>query len=178
MPRSAILDQRRLAEAVPARTVETLHDFLDDVHGRIARRAYELFEAQGALGGRELEDWLTAERELFWQPSVDVTEKDGMLTIEMALPGMKPDDVDVQLTEHQVLVCGERSGASADGEKEPREEAPHAQLCHCIEVSATLQPAAARARLHDGVLKIEVPLAKEQAPTVVPVEEGETRRTA
>lgn len=31
---------------------------------RIARRAYELYVQRGATGGRELDDWLTAEREL------------------------------------------------------------------------------------------------------------------
>ena len=30
----------------------------------IARRAYELYEARGATHGHDLDDWLTAEREL------------------------------------------------------------------------------------------------------------------
>ena len=33
-------------------------------HALIARRAYELFLQRGAEHGRDLEDWLTAEREL------------------------------------------------------------------------------------------------------------------
>lgn len=31
---------------------------------RIASRAYELFVARGGVDGQDLEDWLTAEREL------------------------------------------------------------------------------------------------------------------
>lgn len=31
---------------------------------QIARRAYEIFEARGRTSGREVEDWLQAEREL------------------------------------------------------------------------------------------------------------------
>jgi Protein of unknown function (DUF2934) len=31
---------------------------------QIARRAYEIFEARGGQHGRDLEDWLQAEREL------------------------------------------------------------------------------------------------------------------
>ncbi len=33
-------------------------------HDEIARRSYELFLARGGQAGHEVEDWLTAEREL------------------------------------------------------------------------------------------------------------------
>ena len=39
----------------------------DDRHSRIeriAKRAYEIYEARGGTGGRELDDWLQAEREI------------------------------------------------------------------------------------------------------------------
>ena len=42
-------------EAVPATPVS---------HTAIALRAYELFEARGCADGQDLDDWLTAEREL------------------------------------------------------------------------------------------------------------------
>lgn len=31
---------------------------------RIARRAHEIYQARGGTGGRELDDWLQAEREI------------------------------------------------------------------------------------------------------------------
>lgn len=37
---------------------------------RVAMRAYELYLARGGGGGRELDDWLTAERELS-SPNLD-----------------------------------------------------------------------------------------------------------
>jgi outer membrane protein TolC len=36
----------------------------DWAHERIARRAYELYEQRGRQEGRDLEDWLNAERQL------------------------------------------------------------------------------------------------------------------
>jgi Protein of unknown function (DUF2934) len=33
-------------------------------HGHIAQRAYELYEQRGRQDGRDLEDWVKAEREL------------------------------------------------------------------------------------------------------------------
>ena len=35
-----------------------------EAHDRIARRAYELFEARGRQDGYDVDDWLAAEREL------------------------------------------------------------------------------------------------------------------
>ena len=35
---------------------------MEQVKERIARKAYELFEQRGGAGGREVEDWLEAER--------------------------------------------------------------------------------------------------------------------
>jgi hypothetical protein len=36
----------------------------NDLHVRIANRAYELYAARGAREGRALDDWLEAEREI------------------------------------------------------------------------------------------------------------------
>lgn len=36
----------------------------DDVHERVQRRAYELWESEGRPAGREHEHWLQAEREI------------------------------------------------------------------------------------------------------------------
>jgi hypothetical protein len=35
-----------------------------DLHGRIERRAYDLYERRGCVSGHELEDWLEAERQV------------------------------------------------------------------------------------------------------------------
>lgn len=39
-------------------------DTQDDDRGAVARRAYELYAARGYEHGRDLDDWLTAEREV------------------------------------------------------------------------------------------------------------------
>jgi Protein of unknown function (DUF2934) len=42
----------------------SLHDSLDDLHEKIAERAYVKAEARGFECGHEMEDWLEAEQEL------------------------------------------------------------------------------------------------------------------
>ena len=50
------MPSRRRADAEPPRR--------DPITEAIARRAYELFLARGAQHGRDMDDWLQAEREL------------------------------------------------------------------------------------------------------------------
>jgi hypothetical protein len=40
----------------------------DDLHERVRRRAYELWESEGCPAGREYDHWLQAERELTVPP--------------------------------------------------------------------------------------------------------------
>ncbi len=56
---------RRRTDAQPPRR--------DPITEAIARRAYELFLARGAQHGRELDDWLQAERELLDAARVTAT---------------------------------------------------------------------------------------------------------
>ena len=41
--------------------------FCDDLQGRIAARAYELYEGRGRRDGNALEDWVQAEHEILSQ---------------------------------------------------------------------------------------------------------------
>jgi hypothetical protein len=53
---------------------ESVFDELQDMLDRIARRAYDIFTNNGRTVGRELDDWLEAENELVWEPSIRVAK--------------------------------------------------------------------------------------------------------
>ena len=55
---------------------ESIVDQLEQLHQRIARRAYELFRGRDGWGD-SFGDWLSAERELVWKPAVELREQDG-----------------------------------------------------------------------------------------------------
>ena len=62
-PHPAVVNQ--LGTAVPSsKTVHQLGSSFDDLHGRITKRAYELYVQGGCREGRAVEDWLDAEREI------------------------------------------------------------------------------------------------------------------
>src|SRR5438067_9062012 len=43
-----------------------------------------------------------------WYPAVDVTERNGQLQVHAELPGLKPEDVKVEVTDDSLVIQGER----------------------------------------------------------------------
>ena len=66
-PRKKNQDDDTMAPSAPQNVGDTTAAVTD--RERIAMRAYELYVARGGGDGREMDDWLTAEREL--NPSSD-----------------------------------------------------------------------------------------------------------
>lgn len=170
MSRSKILNEARLACAVPTHGVEDLDAELRAVRDEIERRAFELFETRGAAGMLALDDWLCAERELFWEPQATVVERDDAYEIEIAMPGTKPTEVEVQVTGHGVLVKSAVClNPRSDGEKLYVDELPQGRAFRLFELSGRLDREKASAELRDGLLKVTVPRHPEESARVVPV---------
>jgi HSP20 family protein len=63
------------------------------------------------LGGEEV-----GERRTLWMPSVESYTKDGQLVFKAELPGVDPKDLDVSISERELVIKGERR--SEKGSKE------------------------------------------------------------
>jgi len=66
-----------------------------------------------------------SEVEADWTPAVENYTKDGKLVFKAELPGVKPEDVDVHISDRELVIKGERKD-----EKESKEED-----CLCSEIS-------------------------------------------
>src|SRR5687767_6897804 len=94
--------------AVQKKEKESVWDELQKVEDRIMRRAYDIFRSSGSLFGRDLDNWLTAERELIRKPAIEVTEKDNQFEIRADVAGFDPKDLSVEVTPDDLLVKGEK----------------------------------------------------------------------
>ena len=61
-----------MPDSVPIRKSSSILDQMKDMQDRIMRRAYEIFEQNGNMLGRDLENWTQAERELVWRPPFEL----------------------------------------------------------------------------------------------------------
>lgn len=85
-----------------------LTDCLLHAYDSVARRAYERYVERGAIPGQELEDWLTAERELLPNLRADFEESDGFIHGLASVPGFKSSEIAVGVEPNWVVILAQR----------------------------------------------------------------------
>ena len=140
---------------------------------RIQSEINRLFELLGRLREGELPAGGTGE----WTPAADVAESPTELLVEVELPGVAPDELELSTEGGQLVVRGMRAPSSARLE-------PGAALLHderglgrferAIPLSVAVNPHKAVARLEQGVLSIRLPRVPNRrgTPVRIPVEVG------
>lgn len=155
---------------IALRKTDSIFDELDRLQRQISQRAYDLFRDRGTLWGDALADWLNAERELVWKPSVEVRQKDGQLEILAALPGVEAKDVDVRVTPDDVLIK-----AAINHEHTAKDGTVHECELACgeafrsIHLPARIDPASVKVEYRNGMLRLTAAVAKEAAPQKVDI---------
>jgi HSP20 family protein len=110
-----------------------------------------------------------------FSPSVDVYYVDDppRAVVKAELAGVDIDDVALEIRGRQLLIAGERRPAEASGRLYQQIEIEHGPFRRLVELGADVVPEDARASYEDGVLVVEMPLARrEEHSRRVPIEEG------
>lgn len=91
-------------------------------------------------------------------PQIDVFQKNNELTIRADLPGMKTDEVSVDIADDAVTIQGERKHESAE-EREGyyRSERSYGSFCRVVPLPEGAMTDQAKASFRDGVLEITMP---------------------
>ena len=100
-----------------------------------------------------------------WLPPIEISEADGMLLIEIELPGLKRSDIRLSLRDGFLHLRAERPQPATQRERLLlTTERPHGVFERQIWLPVQIVPETMRARLQDGVLTIE---ATKQEPEIV-----------
>jgi HSP20 family protein len=121
----------------------------------------DVFERQTGLRGRG------------FSPSVDVyyTDNPPRAVVKVDLAGVDIQDVALEIRGRQLLIAGERRPAEAAGRLYQQIEIEHGPFRRLVELGAEVVPDAARASYEDGVLEVEIPLARpEDSVRQVPIQ--------
>jgi len=145
---------------------------VDDMLRRIERRAFELFAGRSFAPGHELEDWVSAERELSW-PTSELVEQGKSYVLKIALPGFEPSQVSVTATPRELII---QASAKTERREEALKNEPRVlwsefrsnDVSRRIELSEPIDVAKVSATLADGLLKIVADKAAKK-PVSVPV---------
>jgi HSP20 family protein len=93
-----------------------------------------------------------------WAPEVEVSQKNNQLMIRADLPGLKREDVTVDITDNDVCIQGERKHEREE-EREGyyRSERGYGSFCRVIPLPEGAISDQAKANFKDGVLEITMP---------------------
>lgn len=110
-----------------------------------------------------------------WFPGIDVFEKDNRLVTKIDLPGMKKEDVKVEIVDGHLAISGERK-SEAEEKKENfyRCERQYGTFYRTVPLPEGVKYEDVKATFTNGELEVSVPLpAKVEAkPTKVEIQEA------
>jgi len=93
-----------------------------------------------------------------WAPDIDVVQRNNELTIKADLPGLRREDVLIDITDDAVTIQGERK---LEREEEPegiyRTERSYGSFCRVIPLPEGAMTDQAKATFRDGVLEVIMP---------------------
>jgi len=109
-----------------------------------------------------------------WMPAIDVSERDGNLIVHADLPGLKKEDVKVEVTDDALIIRGERREEHQEDDRGyRRSERTYGKFYRSIPLPEGAQTDKARAEFNNGVLELSVPVpASHKRGREVPIEAG------
>jgi HSP20 family protein len=108
-----------------------------------------------------------------WMPEVDVFERDHALVTKIDLPGMKTEDIKVEVTAGHLAISGERKRETEETKGNMyRCERAYGSFYRVVPLPQGVKSEDVKAVFNDGVLEVTMPLpAKpESAARQVPIE--------
>jgi HSP20 family protein len=106
-----------------------------------------------------------------WIPSADVVETDDAYVIEIELPGVRREDVDVKLNGNELVVTGELKERKREGLFRRRTRR-RGEFDYRVTLPGDLKADEVEASLAYGVLKVYVPKADSTTSSNIPVTES------
>ncbi|MFO7280521.1 MAG: Hsp20/alpha crystallin family protein [Thermoanaerobacterales bacterium] len=120
---------------------------------------------------RQLLSWLDTWSPLSWPdvtttaftPVADVEETDDAYLVELEVPGIKRDDLDIEVSGRRLSVRGERKEKERVGVLRRRERAV-GRFSYELTLPSGIEEDEVEARLDDGVLSIRLPKPERERP--------------
>ena len=105
-----------------------------------------------------------------WYPSVDIHETDDTIVVQAELPGLKKEDIVIEIKENILSLKGERTEDRAIKEENYyRQERRSGKFHRSFTLPAVIDPEKVVARYKAGVLEVKIAKPEEQKPNQVDI---------
>jgi HSP20 family protein len=102
-------------------------------------------------------------REPLWMPALEMFDKDGNLHVKADLPGLKKEDITIDVTAEGLTIKGERKAEFKEEKKDEgyfRTERVYGEFCRFVPLPEGASVDKIDAVFKDGVLELIVPVPK------------------
>jgi|SRR5579884_32939 len=101
-------------------------------------------------------------RERVWTPAIDLVREDGNLVLHADLPGIKPEEIKIEVEDDILTVSGEHEERTDRKDRHyVRRERRYGSFSRSMALPPGVDATKIRARTHDGVVEVTIPLPKE-----------------
>ena len=115
---------------------------------------------------RPVRNWKTIESDI--HVPLDVIVENDAYVIEMIVPGLDPDDLEIEIVEKTIDIQGEFKAAD-ENVKYLRKELPSGKFRRMIRLPKLLDMEKSEADLKNGILSLRIPVAEEALPRTVKI---------
>lgn len=110
--------------------------------------------------------------------ALDVVEGEDHYTVRAAIPGVKPDDVEIAVEDSVLTIRGEhKEEQTSDGENYLRREIRWGSFERSLRLPPTVDADRAEARFENGMLTLELPKRPEAQPKRIKITALENERS-
>lgn len=139
---------------------QAVYNRMNELYDAIARRAFELFENDGRISGRDLDHWFKAEAELLHPAHVQVRESDEAVIVDAEVPGFSANELKLSLEPRRMTINGKKQPRS----EEKKEHVLYSERCsdellRSVELPVEVNVSRATATLNNGILELTAPKA-------------------
>jgi HSP20 family protein len=112
-------------------------------------------------------EWKVEERRVHFP--VDVKEDDDKFTITAILPGLIPDEIDIQIQDKNVSLKGEFKNTFEEESTYIIRERPSGKFNRTVTLPDMLNASKAEAKMENGVLSLNIPKSDEAKPKSIKI---------
>ena len=111
-------------------------------------------------------------RERGWTPAIDVERDNGNLVVRADVPGIKPEEVKIEIEDDILTVSGSHEERKEKKDKHfLRRERRYGSFSRSMALPPGVEAKKIKAKTHDGVVEVTIPLpqeAKKETVTITP----------
>ena len=103
-----------------------------------------------------------------WNPTVEITEDENFFSLAFDVPGIKKENIDLEVKENRLYITGERK-ADKEKEKVLRSERRYGKFSRIFTLPQDVNTDAIEARFEEGVLTVVLPKVEKPRPKKISI---------